>query len=71
MVKLRQIAEDFLVTELGGPEPVVGSEFSDCEHRLYRLEKRSHDTIALLARLSRHFHLSRRSFGISGFKDRH
>ena len=71
MVKLRQVAEDFIVTELGGPEPVVGSDFPDCEHRLYRLEKRNHDTIALLARLSRHFHLSRRSFGISGFKDRH
>jgi tRNA pseudouridine13 synthase len=35
------------------------------------LEKRGHDTISLLARLSRHFHLARRSFGISGFKDRH
>nr|MBC8517578.1 hypothetical protein [Euryarchaeota archaeon] len=45
MVKLRQIAEDFIVTELGGPEPVVGSDFPDCEHRLYRLEKRNHDTI--------------------------
>jgi tRNA pseudouridine13 synthase len=71
MVKLRQTAEDFLVTELGGPEPIVGSAFADCEHRLYCLEKKDHDTISLLARLSRKFHLARRSFGISGFKDRH
>ncbi len=71
MVKLRQVPEEFQVTELGGPEPVIGSEMVDCEHRLYLLEKRDLDTIALLARLSRHFNLPRRSFGLSGFKDRH
>ena len=71
LVKLRQTPEDFLVTELGGPKPVVGSEMLGCEHRLYLLEKRDLDTISLLARLSRHFNLPRRSFGLSGFKDRH
>lgn len=71
MVKLRQIPEDFQVTELGGPEPIIGQAMLDCDHRLYLLEKRDLDTISLLARLSRHFNLPRRSFGLSGFKDRH
>jgi len=71
MVKLRQTPEDFIVTELGGPEPVVGEAMADCEHRLYRLEKRGHDSIALLARLSRELGVARRAFGIAGLKDRH
>ena len=71
LVKLRQTPEDFLVTELGGPEPVIGSAMEDCEHRLYLLEKRGHDSIALLARLSRHFNVARRSIGLAGLKDRH
>ena len=71
MVKLRQIPEDFQVTELGGPEPIIGQAMLDCDHRLYLLEKRDLDTISLLARLSRYFNLPRRSFGLSGYKDRH
>ncbi len=71
LVKLRQIPEDFQVTELGGPEPILGTAMFDCDHRLYLLEKRDLDTISLLARLSRHFNLPRRSFGLSGYKDRH
>ncbi len=68
---MRQTPEDFLVTELGGPEPVVGSAIADCEHRLFLLEKRGHDSIALLARLSRELGVARRAFGIAGLKDRH
>ena len=71
LVKLRQTPEDFIVIENGGPEPIIDSEMKECEHRLYLLEKRDLDTISLLARLSREFNLPRRSFGISGFKDRH
>ena len=71
MVKLRSTPEDFRVEEQGGPTPRTGDDWEDYEHRLYRLEKRGHDSLSLLARLSREFNLPRRSFGISGLKDRH
>ncbi len=71
VVKLRLLPEDFRVTETGGPTPATDEGWKEMEHRLYRLEKKGHDTISLLARLSRELSLPRRSFGLSGLKDRH
>ena len=71
MVKIRQKPEDFRVIELGGPEPDTGDTWASHEHRLYRLEKKSHDSLSLLAHLSRSLSVPRRSFGLAGLKDRH
>ncbi len=71
MVKLRQVPEDFVVEEVGGPEPNIQDGWQDDQHHLYRLYKRGHDSLALLARLSRELEVPRRAWGLSGLKDRH
>lgn len=70
LVKLRQVPEHFIVDEVGGPEPIT-EDWRDAPQRLYHLEKRGHDTLALLAKLSSQFRISRGDWGTAGLKDRH
>jgi tRNA pseudouridine13 synthase len=65
MVKLRSSPEEFRVDEIGGPE------VSEGDFTLYRLHKRGHDTLALLARLSNELGVRRSDWGTAGLKDRH
>lgn len=65
LVKLRSSPEEFRVEEFGGPGVGEG------EFTLYRLEKTGHDTLALLARISKELGVRRADWGTAGLKDRH
>ncbi len=72
---IRQIPEDFQVTELLEPEPVVaapgGTLAGQCEHLWLCIEKREQNTAWVAQLLARHFNVRSRDVSWAGLKDRH
>lgn len=65
-MKLRQIAEDFIVEEI--------NQFKlrdEGDYKMYSLEKRNIETFFLISHLSKKNNIPSQEFGIAGLKDKH
>lgn len=64
MYKIKQISEDFIVTE------ELKLDFGDGKYSYYKLKKKDYNTLDAIARIARAFHMNSKYINFAGTKDR-